>query len=278
MQHSFDVEIAKRYGVNCAIILNNLYFWVEKNRANERHFYDGYYWTYNSKKAFSELMPYLSPKQVDYAIKKLIDEGILITGNYNKSAYDRTLWYAITDFGYSILQNCKMERTFVANGNDDIGQPIPDINTDIKLTDNKTDRKIDYTSIVNMYNDTCVSFPKVKTLSESRKKSIKARLHTYNIEDFKTLFEKAQASDFLKGKNGRDWQASFDWLIKDANMAKVLDGNYDNKGQANKPEKVEEVGQYTQALIKQREERMKDIDVEKEEAEFQRKAKELGIF
>ena len=49
------------------------------------------------------------------------------------------------------------------------------------------------------------------------------------MDDFKTLFEKAQASDFLKGKNGNDWAATFDWLIKDANMAKVLDGNYDNK-------------------------------------------------
>lgn len=92
--------------------------------------------------------------------------------------------------------------------------------------------RVDYQLIAGMYNDTCVSFPKLKTLSEARKKAIKARLHTYTIDDFKLLFAKAEASDFLKGKNGRDWQASFDWLIKDANMAKVLDGNYDNKGQA----------------------------------------------
>ena len=89
--------------------------------------------------------------------------------------------------------------------------------------------RIDYQKIVNMYNDICISFPKVKSLSDSRKKSIKARLNTYSYEDFQTLFSKAEASDFLKGKNGRDWQATFDWLIKDSNMAKTLDGNYDNK-------------------------------------------------
>lgn len=90
--------------------------------------------------------------------------------------------------------------------------------------------KSDYKSIVALYNETCVSFPKVSKLSEARKKAIKARLNTYTLEDFKKLFEEAEASDFLKGKNSRNWQASFDWLIKDANIVKVLDGNYRNKG------------------------------------------------
>jgi len=81
-----------------------------------------------------------------------------------------------------------------------------------------------------MYNDTCVSFPRITSLSDTRKKSIKARLNTYSIDDFKNLFELAEKSDFLKGKNSRDWTATFDWLIKDSNMAKVLDGNYNAKG------------------------------------------------
>ena len=61
-----------------------------------------------------------------------------------------------------------------------------------------------------------------------------------------TLFKKAEASDFLKGKNGRDWQATFDWLIKDNNMAKVLEGNYDNK--CNKTSNVtqEQIDSYMQ--------------------------------
>lgn len=92
----------------------------------------------------------------------------------------------------------------------------------------KTER-IDYQLIIDMYNDICVSFPRVTKLSDARKKAIKARLHCYDIEDFKTLFEKAEASSFLKGTNNRNWSANFDWLIKDSNMAKVLDGNYDEK-------------------------------------------------
>lgn len=86
----------------------------------------------------------------------------------------------------------------------------------------------DYQTIVDAYNRTCVSFPSVKFLSDSRKKAIHARLNTYSLGDFQTMFEKAEKSDFLKGANDRNWSANFDWMIKDANFAKILDGNYDN--------------------------------------------------
>lgn len=84
-------------------------------------------------------------------------------------------------------------------------------------------------SIVQLFNDICISFPSVKVLSDSRKKAIKARLRTYSYDDFKRMFENAEASSFLKGKNDRNWSATFDWLIKDTNMAKVLEGNYKDK-------------------------------------------------
>lgn len=88
-----------------------------------------------------------------------------------------------------------------------------------------------YEEIVGLYNEICVSFPRVRSLSEARRKAIKARLSNgYTVESFKELFERAEASSFLKGKNDRNWQATFDWLIKDSNMAKVIDGNYTDKG------------------------------------------------
>ena len=88
---------------------------------------------------------------------------------------------------------------------------------------------INYQQIADMYNDTCVSFPRLTTLSDARKKAIRARLNTYTIDDFALMFKKAEASTFLKGGNDRNWRATFDWMIKDSNMAKILDGNYDNK-------------------------------------------------
>lgn len=90
---------------------------------------------------------------------------------------------------------------------------------------------VDYEEIQQLYNQICTNLPKCKTLSESRKKAIKARTSSgYTVEDFKKCFEMAQASRFLCGGNDRNWNANFDWLIKDANMAKVLDGNYSDNG------------------------------------------------
>lgn len=137
MIHSFDTEVAEKVGVTAAVLLQNIYFWTEKNRANGQNLHDNRAWTYNSKKAFSELFPYLTARQIDYALTKLKDSGIIVTGNYNKDPRDQTLWYAITDLGYSILQNCSMEETKLRTGTPKIVQPLPDS----KQADNKPDSK-----------------------------------------------------------------------------------------------------------------------------------------
>lgn len=105
MYHSFNVEIAAKFGIESAVILNFLEFWISKNKANEKHFHDGRYWTYNSNKAMLEIFPYMTENIIRKAVKRLVDGGILVTGNYNEDKWDRTLWYAITEFGYSILKN-----------------------------------------------------------------------------------------------------------------------------------------------------------------------------
>lgn len=89
--------------------------------------------------------------------------------------------------------------------------------------------KVDYQQIADLYNETCVSFPRLTKLSDSRKKAIRARLKQYSVDDFRRLFEMAEGSSFLKGENDRNWSATFDWMVKDANMAKILDGNYADK-------------------------------------------------
>ncbi len=89
-----------------------------------------------------------------------------------------------------------------------------------------------YATIRELYNSVCGSYPRLAKMSDARKKAINARLKTgYTLDDFRKLFEKAEASDFLKGANKRNWSATFDWMICDSNMAKVLDGNYDPKDQ-----------------------------------------------
>ena len=114
MMHCFDIDIAQQYGVNCAVLLENLRYWIEKNRANNKNFHDGYYWTYNSVKAFAELFPYISPRQISTALNKLEESGLIITGNYNDVTYDRTMWYAITEKGFALLEKRDYEETEIS--------------------------------------------------------------------------------------------------------------------------------------------------------------------
>ena len=96
---------------------------------------------------------------------------------------------------------------------------------------------VDYKAIQAMYNATCTSLPKCKVLSNARKGAIRARMRVgYTPDDFQTLFTKAEASAFLRGANKRNWTADFDWLIADANMAKVLDGKYDSQSRQEQPQ------------------------------------------
>lgn len=104
-----------------------------------------------------------------------------------------------------------------------------DIEEDKELDIDK-EKKVDCQQIADLYNSICISFPKLRSLSDSRRKAIKARLNTYSLDDFRTVFENAESSSFLKGSNDRNWTATFDWLIKDTNMVKVLEGNYADKG------------------------------------------------
>ena len=78
--------------------------------------------------------------------------------------------------------------------------------------------------------------PRIKSLSEQRKKCVGARIREYGKPALSTVIRKAAASDFLNGKNGRDFIATFDWLMKPTNFPKVLEGNYDNHEQQQKAE------------------------------------------
>lgn len=134
--HCFSVEIAARYGILEAVLIENIKYWVDKNRANGKNIFDGRPWTYNSVKAFTDLFPYASEGQIRRALKKLESCGLLLTGNYNKLPYDRTMWYALTDYAESIFSNCNIHFSFLKNGTCENEKPIPNINPNINPNNN----------------------------------------------------------------------------------------------------------------------------------------------
>lgn len=244
MVHTFDSEIAARYGVNAAILLQNIYYWIEKNRANEKHFHDGYYWTYNSIKAFEEMFPYMSKSQINTALSKLENDGIILSGNYNSLAYDRTKWYSITEAGYSLLENRKcivqkseMESEEIGNGLTENQKPIPDINTNNKpdniTVSNDTVRLTDVQRCIVAWNKLAeYGIKQVSRVSTGTQRydRLVARIKQYGIDDVLKAIAKIRESSFLQGRSSskRQWVITFDWFVCPNNFPKVLDGNYDD--------------------------------------------------
>ena len=87
--------------------------------------------------------------------------------------------------------------------------------------------------VADMYNSLCPSLPCVRSLSDKRKDAIGEILQRFSLADIQQAFEMVEASSFLTGKNDRGWSATFDWLMAEDNLEKVLEGNYtDKKGGA----------------------------------------------
>lgn len=139
-------------------------------------------------------------------------------GKFGRTVYRLTHEVVISDYPFTQNEDAVLSTTE--------NKETKNNNTTI----NNIKNNIDYQLIADMYNATCISFPKLTKLSDKRKKTIRARVNQgYTVKDFKRLFELAEGSSFLKGGNDRSWMASFDWLIADANMAKTLDGNYSDR-------------------------------------------------
>lgn len=122
----------------------------------------------------------------------------------------------------------------ISSSEDIVGEAPP-----AALPEQKAERLV-YNLIMDDYNKTCADLPKIRAISDARKRSVRALLN--EIENLKffpgftpyeklhQIFTMAQESDFLSGRNKKWDGCSFDWLMNKSNALKVLEGNYKNKG------------------------------------------------
>jgi len=119
---AFSKEDAEQYGVEAAVMLHHIRYWVDKNEANDKNFFEEKYWTFNSTTAFSKLFPFWTARKIGRLLTKLEEDGAIISSRFNKQKYDRTKWYtlgnAITEIGITHTSES-------VNGMTEIGQPIP---------------------------------------------------------------------------------------------------------------------------------------------------------
>jgi len=253
MEYSFDVELAKRYGVDEAIMIKSFQYWIRLNKANNSNYYDGHYWTYNTIKALSELFPFWSEKQVRAILQNLLNLKILIKGNYNKLGFDRTIWYAfdnesqflqmpkkenaINQTVKSICPNGKMEMPKQENGYAQMVNTIPITNTNTNTNTNtiKKESKKNFTlvfppefshNLIQKINDFFEYRKEIKKPFKSDK-SINIRIKQFSDELSQFGEEVVIASIDNSIANG--WQGTFinkELLSKFSNNKQILkDGN-----------------------------------------------------
>lgn len=229
MNHSFNVELAMKYGIEEAILIENFAFWIKKNAANGVNYVNGEYWTYNTAKALEELFPYMNLKKIQRILVKLEELKILKSDNFNKKAYDRTKWYCIIDpeiknmyqlnFVSTELRTEKKALDKMSNEeNQELSteeckpldkmsngmfknvQPIPDINSDIKIiettttVDNKNNIDLKNKTVKSSSSSSKYEFLKNYDISAGTKLNICRYITNLTEEKFADIYKQTKAS------------------------------------------------------------------------------------
>jgi hypothetical protein len=234
--YGFSVEYAIQYGLDEAIMIQNLQFWIMKNKANNKHFYDGRTWTYNSLEAFQALFPFWTAKQIRRIIDSLIQKGIIIKGNYNKTPYDRTSWYAFEneEVFCNLLKNTifpfgQMKKPIWANEKARMGAPIPYINTDIntdklnyiadlkksaqKKVKKEKEPNPSIKAVIDYYHDRFLQEFNVKpVISGADAKLVQRRLKKFSEDEIKACIDHWIQK---KQENGRIQQVTLKGFLSD---------------------------------------------------------------
>lgn len=122
--HSCDVGLACALGLEAAHVFNHIIYWLRINaKKKSAELIDGKFWMYETQKEIAECLGYLSEDQVCRAIKKLIENGLIIAENHNSNKFLKTNWYTVTDQSlitenkkmFSKPQNCGMDTSNLRN-------------------------------------------------------------------------------------------------------------------------------------------------------------------
>jgi len=118
-----------------------------------------------------------------------------------------------------------------------------------KREDNKEQREKDpyppFEKLVfDSWNNLCKEYPmlpKCRSITPGRRTHLKKRFTNKDfVKNITAAIQGIPKSDFLIGKNDRDWKIDFDFLIKnDENYTKILEGKYGGVSENSKRDEVQ---------------------------------------
>lgn len=248
--HYFRLDDAAQYGLMEAVMLQNFRHWIGFNQANGKHRHDGKTWTYNSVASFAVQFPYLTTNQIRRCIESLIAQGVLVRGNYNESAYDKTSWFAFSDESFSLLDLANLPNGIgVSASSHTNSKPMENTDTGGIPLSAASLPTCQTNSIVNLYHEILPELPSVRLLGETRKKHIasfwkfvltsKRSDGTPRATDaesallwIRAYFSRARENDFLMGRGAKatgheGWTCSIDFLMSEKGRIQVIEKTKD---------------------------------------------------
>lgn len=152
LSHSFNVAYATEFkSIDLALLIHHLQYWIHHNKRLKRNYHEGRTWMFDTMDSIAAHFPYWSRDQVNRLLRKAVKLKIIVKGNFNKTKFDRTVWYAFADenkFGISQIspvseqpsptpfgEIAKSDLAKSPNGFDEIARPIPHTKTDTKTND-----------------------------------------------------------------------------------------------------------------------------------------------
>ena len=207
MNHIFNVQIAENYGLEESILLENIHFWIVKNKANNQNYHNGKYWTYNSIKAFGALFPYMSESKIYRALKNLEENGLIEIGDFNTDKYKRPSWYTLTEKALKLYNDKDLfqnETSTFQNETSTFQNEISTFQNEISsITDNK--QQIINTDKKQQIKETAKRFI-IPTLEEIQN-YCNERQNKINPEYFLDYYT-ARDWKFNNGGKMKDWKAT----------------------------------------------------------------------
>ena len=143
MNYSFNTQHAVQYGLDEAVMLHNILYWLHLNKANGKNIYDDKVWTFNSASAFAELFPFWNQRKISRILLSLEYQGAVESGCYNKAGYDKTKWYSsplLDSYTNSVQSNdqiCPIDIPDLSNRYTNYVQPIQDSKLQIENSNTK---------------------------------------------------------------------------------------------------------------------------------------------
>jgi len=194
-------ELAVKIGLNEAIFLQQVHFWLEKSTNIK----NGHKWVYNSYPEWRKQFPFWSVDTIKRTVHNLEKIGLLISDSFNKMTIDKTKWYRID---YAAVE--RISPTMGAKCTDDglkLPPPIPENTTEITTTYLAKSEK-------PLKRET--EIPKDLTLDADMEKFASSRGVRPQRE-----FEAFVAYHTSKGSKFKDWKAAWrTWVLNSVKFSK----------------------------------------------------------